>query len=62
MSLPSYRLSYGPDKPRFFLVLCTKHLKSRLTSGASILEKRATWPANEPCQDCTFKAEHRGEK
>lgn len=52
VSLPSYRLSYGPDKPRFFLVLCSKHLKGRLTSGASVLEKRPNYPMNPPCSDC----------
>ena len=55
MSLPSYRLSYGPNKPRFFLVLCSKHLAKRLTNGASILEKRSSWPANEPCSDCNHE-------
>jgi hypothetical protein len=52
MALPSYRLAYQENGPRLFLVLCLKHLKARLTAGASVLEKRATWPANEPCSDC----------
>jgi len=60
VSLPSYRLSYGPDRPRFFLVLCLKHLKARLTAGASVLEKRSTYPANEPCSDCEHNERTKG--
>jgi hypothetical protein len=54
MSLPSYRLQYEPNGPRLFIVLCQKHLQKRLSGNppASILEKRSTWPANEPCADC----------
>jgi hypothetical protein len=52
LSLPSYRLSYGPGKARFFLTLCLRHLKHRLTTGASILEKRDSWPETNPCADC----------
>jgi len=52
MSLPSYRLCYQPGGPRIFLVLCLKHLKARLTAGASVLEKRSTYPMNPGCNDC----------
>jgi len=54
MPLPSYRLEYTKGGPRIFLVLCQKHLQKRLSGNppASILEKRSTWPASEPCADC----------
>jgi len=52
MSLPSYRLQYTERGPRFFLVLCLKHLKARLTAGASVLEKRSNYPMNPGCGDC----------
>ena len=60
MSLPSYRLQYTEKGPRIFLVLCLKHLKARLTAGASVLEKRATWPSNEPCADCEHNERTKG--
>jgi hypothetical protein len=52
LSLPSYRLQYTERGPRFFLVLCLKHLKARLTAGASVLEKRSTYPLSPICDDC----------
>lgn len=55
----SYKLAYQAWTVPFFLTLCQKHLAKRLTNGASVLEKRSSWPANEPCSDCNHERKPR---
>jgi len=49
-----FKLDHGVS---IWIWLCQKCLGERLTKGWSQMEKRPL-PFPQPCQDCTFKAEH----